>query len=76
MNFVHLVWTNFVSGKYVLFKRRNFPMVRQEMSFRELRNFCEMMRSLGYHRLVSMASWPSGLTVSLGKETILSPPID
>lgn len=26
------------------------------MSFRELRNFCEMMRSLGYHRLVSMAS--------------------
>mmetsp|Transcript_91450 Transcript_91450/g.217929 ORF Transcript_91450/g.217929 Transcript_91450/m.217929 type:complete len:433 (-) Transcript_91450:52-1350(-) len=24
------------------------------MSFRELRNFCEMMRSLGYHRLVSM----------------------
>ena len=24
------------------------------MSYRELRNFCEMMRSLGYHRLVSM----------------------
>mmetsp|Transcript_24066 Transcript_24066/g.56659 ORF Transcript_24066/g.56659 Transcript_24066/m.56659 type:complete len:444 (+) Transcript_24066:117-1448(+) len=24
------------------------------MSFRELRNFCEIMRSLGYHRLVSM----------------------
>lgn len=26
----------------------------RRMSFRELRNFCEMMRSLGYHRLVSM----------------------
>eukprot|EP00931_Biecheleriopsis_adriatica_P030538 TRINITY_DN17_c1_g1_i1.p1 TRINITY_DN17_c1_g1~~TRINITY_DN17_c1_g1_i1.p1 ORF type:complete len:445 (+),score=137.86 TRINITY_DN17_c1_g1_i1:91-1425(+) len=24
------------------------------MSFRELRNFCEIMRSLGYHRLISM----------------------
>jgi len=27
------------------------------MSFRELRNFCEMMRSLGYHRLISMENF-------------------
>jgi clusterin-associated protein 1 len=27
------------------------------MSFRELRNFCEIMRSLGYHRLVSMENF-------------------
>jgi len=27
------------------------------MSFRELRNFCEVMRSLGYHRLISMENF-------------------
>jgi len=27
------------------------------MSFRELRNFCEIMRSLGYHRLISMENF-------------------
>lgn len=27
------------------------------MSFRELRNFCEMMRALGYSRLVSMENF-------------------
>mmetsp|Transcript_79538 Transcript_79538/g.215097 ORF Transcript_79538/g.215097 Transcript_79538/m.215097 type:complete len:435 (-) Transcript_79538:389-1693(-) len=27
------------------------------MSFRELRNFCENMRSLGYHRLISMENF-------------------
>lgn len=27
------------------------------MSYRELRNFCEMMRSLGYHRPVSMENF-------------------
>lgn len=27
------------------------------MSYRELRNFCEMMRSLGYHRLISMENF-------------------
>lgn len=30
-----------------------------DMSFRELRNFCEVMRSLGYHRLVSMENFRS-----------------
>jgi len=29
------------------------------MSYRELRNFCEMMRSLGYHRLISMENFRS-----------------
>jgi len=29
------------------------------MSFRELRNFCEIMRSLGYHRLISMENFRS-----------------
>jgi len=29
------------------------------MSFRELRNFCEVMRSLGYHRLISMENFRS-----------------
>ena len=33
------------------------PQLSQRMSFRELRNFCEIMRSLGYHRLVSMVTW-------------------
>mmetsp|Transcript_52088 Transcript_52088/g.167641 ORF Transcript_52088/g.167641 Transcript_52088/m.167641 type:complete len:440 (-) Transcript_52088:93-1412(-) len=27
------------------------------MSFRELRNFCEIMRSLGYHRLIAMENF-------------------
>lgn len=27
------------------------------MSFRELRNFCEVMRALGYHRLISMENF-------------------
>jgi clusterin-associated protein 1 len=27
------------------------------MSFRELRNFCEMMRALGYPRLISMENF-------------------
>jgi clusterin-associated protein 1 len=27
------------------------------MSFRELRNFCEMMRSLGYPRIISMENF-------------------
>eukprot|EP00929_Paragymnodinium_shiwhaense_P024578 TRINITY_DN1507_c0_g1_i1.p2 TRINITY_DN1507_c0_g1~~TRINITY_DN1507_c0_g1_i1.p2 ORF type:complete len:424 (+),score=141.89 TRINITY_DN1507_c0_g1_i1:101-1372(+) len=27
------------------------------MSYRELRNFCEIMRSLGYHRLISMENF-------------------
>lgn len=27
------------------------------MSFRELRNFCEIMRSLGYHRNISMENF-------------------
>lgn len=29
------------------------------MSFREIRNFCEVMRSLGYHRLISMENFRS-----------------
>ena len=28
-----------------------------KMSYRELRNFCEMMRSLGYHRPISMENF-------------------
>ena len=27
------------------------------MSYRELRNFCEMMRSLGYPRIISMENF-------------------
>lgn len=27
------------------------------MSYRELRNFCEMMRALGYSRLISMENF-------------------
>lgn len=29
------------------------------MSFRELRNFCEIMRSLGYPRIISMENFRS-----------------
>lgn len=29
----------------------------EDMSFRELRNFCEIMRSLGYHRLISVENF-------------------
>lgn len=27
------------------------------MSYRELRNFCEQMRALGYHRIISMENF-------------------
>jgi len=30
---------------------------QRTMSFRELRNFCEIMRSLGYHRIISMENF-------------------
>jgi len=32
-------------------------ILSKQMSYRELRNFCEIMRALGYHRNISMENF-------------------
>merc|ERR1711907_871552 len=48
-------------GRRTKFHRRQFVFVLSstKMSYRDLRNFTEMMRALGYRRLISMENFRS-----------------